>query len=363
MKRKIKVCYVLSYMAPNYVRTASLVQSLKFLSNVELFEARNTRKGLIRYIETFVKFVKIRFKENPDIYIIGFRGHEIYWFLRIFALKKVFIFDEMMSPADSLLNERKSLGRVAGGLIDCVERGLLKNADYILTDTKLHKGFFHRNFGLDKDKIGVIPVGTDEQLFNLERYKDKERGENDNFIVFFYGTFLPLHGINIIVQAAKLVEEFPIEFILVGGRGKEEALKEFRKEMKEGQMRNIEHYEWLEFKKLPTYIKNADLCLGGPFGGTAQAKRVVTGKTYQFLAMGKPTVIGKIEEDFGFRDRKNCLLVEQRKPKELADAILWAYHNKGFLSEIGENGRKLYFKNFSNESNSHILKEILEKLA
>ena len=28
--------------------------------------------------------------------------------------------------------------------------------------------------------------------------------------------------------------------------------------------------------------------------------------------MGRPTVIGKIDEDVGFMDKKNCLLVEQR---------------------------------------------------
>ena len=51
--------------------------------------------------------------------------------------------------------------------------------------------------------------------------------------------------------------------------------------------------------------------------------------------MGKATVIGRIDEDPGFIDRVNCLLVKQGDAVALADAIRWGYSHRGMLAEIG----------------------------
>ena len=96
-------------------------------------------------------------------------------------------------------------------------------------------------------------------------------------------------------------------------------------------------------------IARADLCLGGPFGNTDQAQRVITGKTFQFLAMEKPVVIGRIKDNAGFEDRRNCLLVSQGDGEELARVILWCLENRDRLGDIGRNGRLLYDRLFSTE--------------
>jgi len=349
-----KVCYVLSYKASRYVRTTALVEALKLIPNIQLLQARNNTKGIFRYLETFLKFLRIRLVENPDMYIIGFRGHEIYWFLRIFALKKIFIFDEMMSPYDSFVNEKAAFSKnsIIARTVFALERSILKNTNYVLTDTNLHSEFLEKTFTIDRKKIIVIPVGTDEKLFGDRNIKAKDFGKQ--FTVFFYATFLPLHGIDIVLKAAKLVEDLPIKFVIIGGKGKKKALREFNGLIKELNLKNIEHHEWVEFEELPGYIKGADLCLGGPFGGTPQARRVVTGKTYQFLFMGKATVVGEIEEAFGFIDGENCFLVEQNYPEALAEIVNKAYQRRSSLREIGNKGRKLFLENFSK-------KRILEK--
>ena len=346
----IKVCYVLSYKSPNYVRTTTLVESLKLISDIRLFQVRNSNQGFLRYFQTLLKFLYVRTIKNPDVYIIGFRGHEIYWLLRIFALKKIFIFDEMMSPYDSYINERKICSKDSSlaKIFYIVEKSILKNTNYILTDTNLHADYFVSLFKIDKVKIKVIPVGTDERLFNLKSTKAENFGKQ--FTVFFYATFLPLHGVDVILDSAKILEEYPIRFIIVGGKGKKvEGLD----------LKNITHFEWLKYEDLPKYIKGADICLGGPFGGTNQARRVVTGKTYQFLAMGKPTIIGKIDEDFGFKEKRNCLLVRQRNVNDLTDAILWCFKNKKLLRAIGRNGSILFSNSFDYKSLSCKLSDLL----
>jgi glycosyltransferase involved in cell wall biosynthesis len=363
MKNKVKVCYVLSYKAPNYVRTTSLVDALKLSKDIELFQARNSNKGLLRYIQTFFRFLKIRIIHNPDVYIIGFRGHEIYWLLRIFALKKKFIFDEMMSPYHALVNERKNIKKfqIIWEIVRVIERSILLNAEYILTDTHLHKKFLTKTFDVNKDKIVVLPVGTNEVLFNPDNTEAKDFGTD--FTVFFYGTFIPLHGVDVILKAAKLLEDYRIKFVIVGGKGKKKTLKNFYQLKNTLQLENLTHYKWVDYKELPKFIKGVDLCLGGPFGGTAQARRVISGKTYQFLCMGKPTVIGEIDEDVGFKHRENCILVKQDSPSALSEEIKWCYMNRenDKLDKIGESGRRLLNKEFSFQNISTKLIEIVKE--
>lgn len=356
---KIKACYILSYRCPDYVRTKTLTGALKRIDNIVLYAAINTTKGIFRYIQTLYRLLAIRATKKPDYYILGFRGYEIFWIVRTLTLGTPLIFDHMMSPYDSLLNERKIFkkGCVVDKLIYFYEKSILKYSDIILTDTSIHRKFFAELFEERQEKIYAIHVGTDEDLFkSLPPGKGKQK--KPFFEVFFYGTFLPLHGIDIILEAASMIKDRPIRFTIIGGKKKD--LHNFYEMKKRLNLENIIHKEWIEYKQLPRTILESDVCLGGPFGNTGQARRVISGKTFQFLAMGRPTVVGKIDEDYGFEDKKNCLLVSQGDGKELAKAILWCFENQERLDEIGQNGLELYEKIFSINSIKQSLQTIFK---
>lgn len=344
--KKIKVCYILSYRCPNYVRTKTLIAALKRIDNVAFFEAVNTTKGIFRYVQTLYKLLAIRVTIKPDYYILGFRGYEIFWIVRILTIGRPLIFDHMMSPYDSLLNERKIFKKNSPikKLIYFYEKSILKYSDVILTDTIIHREYFANLFKEKQEKIYAVHVGTDEELFkNLP--SGNEVKKKDLFEVFFYGTFLPLHGIDIVLKAASIVKDRPIRFTIIGGKKKN--LQDFYEMKKRLKIENVIYKEWIDYEQLPRIISKADICLGGPFGNTGQARRVITGKTFQFLAMGKPTVIGRIDEDYGFKDKKNCLLVSQGNGRKLAKTILWCLENQEKLSQIGRKGLELYRTKFS----------------
>jgi glycosyltransferase involved in cell wall biosynthesis len=340
------------------------VEALQLSERVKLFQARNKSKGLLRYLESFVQYLKIRFKYNPDVYIIGFRGHEIYWFLRIFALRKQFVFDEMMSPYDSIINEKKTLREesLLAKIIFIVEKNILKNADFIITDTQHHITYLAEKFNISKNKIEAIPVGTNEESFP---YSNPPDNIESTFKVLFYGTFLPLHGVGIILEVAKRLKKLPIKFIIIGGKGKSKELEEFRAFVSKEKLTNVKHLEWVDFKQLSRYISQADICLGGPFGDTGQSKRVITCKTYHFLSLGKPTLIGKIEnmtELYGLKDERNCLICEQGSAQALTEKIEWAYQNQDQLEGISQEAKKLFIQNFSYPIIQKELENILLKL-
>ena len=355
---KNRVCYILSYKDPNYVRSVSLIESLKMISSIDLIIVKNSSTNILRYIQTFIGFIKSKIVNKPDIYIIGFRGHEIYWFLRIFARREQFIFDEMMSPFDSLANERKKFGKnsIILKLLGYIEKSILIDADKIITDTNLHKQYISKQFQIKKEKIIPVPVGT---IQNESENSYSLSYDNSLFSVFTYATFLPLHGMDVISEAVNLLGGLPIKFIIMGGKNNEALARKFCDDIKLKDSGYFEYNKWIEYSKLNSYISRASICLGGPFGGTGQAKRVITGKTQHFLYMKKPVIVGEIDEPIGFKDKYNCLLIKQNSPKDLANAIKWCFQNQQNLRSIGSRGRKLFDTSMSYSAISHVLEDII----
>jgi glycosyltransferase involved in cell wall biosynthesis len=337
---KRKICYILSYRQPNYVRTTSLLQALRQLDNVTLFTAINQRTGFIRYFDTLWQLITIRWRHNPDYYLLGFRGHEIFWLVKLITLGKPLIFDSLLSPTASLLEENKfgKLGVIGGKFLFFLERIMLHQADHLLTDTQLHANFLCTYFQLPSQKISPLPVGADETW----QASPPRQSRTTPLEILFYGSFLPLHGMSIMLEAAARLKDKPIHFTFIGGTGKN--LREFNKlKTNLGLHEQVTHLNWVTFDTLHKhYLANADLGLGGPFGNTPQARRVVTGKTSQFLAMAKPTIIGAIAEPIGFLDKQNCLLVPQGNIEALVQAIEWAYLHPEELKRIGQAGLQLY---------------------
>lgn len=342
----MNICYILSYKDPEYVRTKTLLNALQQIQDIKVFRAVNTIKGIFRYIQTIILLTWIRITKNPEHYILGFRGYEIFWIVRIIVAGKILIFDHMMSPYDSLLNETKSIKKnsIFDKLIFFYEKKVLQYSDIILTDTVLHKNFFVNLFKLEPEKIIAIPVSADEVIFRQKDNFNRKRDKNF-FNVLFYGSFLPLHGIKIILKAAYLLRDLSIKFTIIGGENR--SLIDFYRIKKNLKLNNVNHIKWVPLDQLPGKIEMTDIFLGGPFGNTGQAKRVITGKTFQSLAMAKTVIIGRIDYDYGFIDKENCLLVKQASENELAYSIKWCLDNKDKLFIIGKNGRELYLKNFS----------------
>ncbi|MBW3568500.1 glycosyltransferase [Candidatus Parcubacteria bacterium] len=207
---------------------------------------------------------------------------------------------------------------------------------------------------ISPEKYLVVPVGADEDIFKFSAMAVKTRPE---FNVFYYGNMLPLHGLKFVCDSAvEVAKNDPsISFTIIGGKSETKALVD--KSVRNGA--KIEYRPWVDYKELPEYIAKSSLCLGGPFGNTVQAQMVVTGKTYQFLAVSKPVVIGKTKIKEDFEDKKNCILVEQANAHAITQAIFWAKNNPDELQKIAKSGHKLFQDKYSEKNISRILAGIV----
>jgi glycosyltransferase involved in cell wall biosynthesis len=286
----------------------------------------------------------VRIKLRPDLYFITFRGYEILPFVRLITLGKPLIFDEFINLVEWVVYEHHKFDAksLPAKILRSFYRFWLKTTNLIVTDTKSHVKYSAKLMNLPIKKYCPLIVSTDEQTFKEQSRKNKAK--KVIFNVFYYGSMLPLHGVNYVIEAMKLLKDQPIELTLIGGKGKIE--DEVNQAKLDGI--RIDYKTWVPFEELPGYIESANVCLGGPFGGTIQSQFVITGKTFQFMQMSRPTIVGHNQESGLFKDKVNALIVEQANAESLAGAILWGSQHREELSKIGLAGGELYRNKYSN---------------
>lgn len=340
--------FVLSYRFPRYIRSTTLREALESNPKLVIEDAVNTSPKFKRYLQTVKKIRSIRKKRNTSLWLVNFRGHDIYWPLRwLVGQKAKIIFDQLISPFDAWVNERKTFPKdsLFARLIYQIEKRILADTDYVITDSQSQAKYYADLFKVPVEKFTVIRGSVDEKMFSPFA-APRKFDFPETFVVFTYGTFIPLQGMDLVLDAAEKLRDLPIRFMIAGGSGKK--LAHFLETREKKGLSNISHTPWINFNELPSYIRGAGLCLGGPLGGSIQAKRVITGKALQFLACESPTVVGLTDETRDlFTDRVNCLLVNPGDSASLADTISWAFHNQERLPSIARQGRLTYEKHYS----------------
>jgi glycosyltransferase involved in cell wall biosynthesis len=198
------------------------------------------------------------------------RGARIHW-------------DVFLSLYDTVVNDRKMLSQKnpLALLLYGVEWLASRLADNCFLDTPAHAQYFKFIYKLNKDNVQWIPVGVETK--NFPRVKKLPNVDLNNIKVFFYGQFIPLHGIDTILDAAALDHSGNIDWLLVG---KGQLSDKIDQRIINEKLDNIHRIEWVEYKKLTELIQQSDICLG-IFGQSEKAKSVIPNKIYQIMATGK----------------------------------------------------------------------------
>ena len=172
------------------------------------------------------------------------------------------------------------------------------------------------------DRIDVVFVGAEPESFPVVQLRSTYPKKNRNFLVLFYGQFIPLHGIETIVRAARLLAAKPIKFVIVGEGQEAEDISTL---LNEHPLDNLSWIKWIEYMQLQVKIQQADICLG-IFGDSEKASRVIPNKVFQILHSGKPLITrdSPAIRELLNPDMTGVYLVPAASPEALADAILTA---------------------------------------
>lgn len=309
MKKDITICWFGIYRK-NYSRNYVFLDGLKEL-NVKVVECNVDPKERFSKFKLLWKFLKI--KNQCDVVYAAFPAQSVVPIARLLTRKPV-IMDAFYSMYEGIVRDRKLMGKWHPfvwymAMLDWVS---IRMTTHLVVDTQQHKDYW-QTWGIKESKISVVPVGTSSRLF----FKESAPKNSENLLAHFHGTYIPLQGADVIIEAAALCMDDPqIKFRLIGSGQTFAAVKARAEEL---QLTNVEFLPVVPLEDLNGYINESDITLG-IFGETDKAKRVVPNKLYEALGAGKPIITLDTPAVRTLFSEDELYLVE-RSPEALAKAV------------------------------------------
>ena len=201
------------------------------------------------------------------------------------------VFDPLVSIGETLRD--RGLARPDSArtrLLEALERRLFALPDRVLVDTPEHGAAWARELGLAPEATILLPAGAPAVYRRrTPPYRATLPGPNRPLRVVYAGQFIPLHGLETVLDAAaRLADRRDIVFELVGEGQTYAAMLARAERLKLPNLRFVP--TWMPAERLAReHLAEAGLCLG-IFGDQAKARRVLPFKVYAALAAGRPVV-------------------------------------------------------------------------
>lgn len=162
----------------------------------------------------------------------------------------------------------------------------LRAADVVVTNTRSEADFIARLYSLPRERLLHCFIGVESSAFPSRPLCREAEQPQLAMTVLFYGSLMPLHGVETIVEAARSLRDRTIDWVVIG-RGQEEA--KLRRMLDADPLPRLTWIPWVPYEELVEWIHRADICLG-IFGDRNRADWAVTNKEYQVLATGTPLI-------------------------------------------------------------------------
>ncbi len=308
----------------SYIRNAQEIRILeKEAKSVQ--KIYSDKKGYIgRILEIWGKLFQLKM-DDIEVVFIGFAPQLIWPFYKKIAGKKIII-DFFISVYDTLINDRQKFKArsLVGKFSHWIDSYVIKRADCIIVDTNADAAYFIEEFQGDKDKFETLYLEADNSIY-YPREQKKRAALQDKFVVLYFGSILPLQGVDIVLDAVRLLKDQQEIYMQIIGP----IPKNYEKPIQD----NVEYIDWLPQEELAEYIANADLCLAGHFHAKIdKAKRTIPGKAYIYSNMNKAIILGDNHATRElYVENENTKFVKMGDAKALSDTIKDVCHEKSCL--------------------------------
>jgi glycosyltransferase involved in cell wall biosynthesis len=254
--------------------------------------------------------------------------------------------DVFISLYDTVVLDRRLLSQngIAASILRWVEKRAYAYADKVVVDTQQNAKFLCALFGLPETKVVVTPLSIDEVHFKYAPYTPQPGVCR----VLFIGTLVPLHGIDTILEAVRVLSgRSDIQFRLIGD-GQDAPLVEAW--VRAHPMRLVWERTWQPSSRVALEIGRADICLG-IFGGGDKTQRVCPFKIYAYAATGRAIITGAtdwLKETTGRLPYEPFAGVPIGAAAELAAKIAKLADNPALRANLATSGHQFYQTHFGN---------------
>jgi len=231
------------------------------------------------------------------------------------------VFDPLYSLHDTVVSDRELVAR--GGLraraLARLEAAALAAADRVLVDTDATGDHFARQFSMPRGRFRRFRVGS---IYGSSppAARAARRFAGAPLDVLYVGSYIPLHGLDVVMAAALRLRHAGVRFTLVGS-GQEE--RRVAAAVRERALRHVKLAGgFVGGDALRDLYARSDAALG-IFGTSDKAQRVVPFKVNDAMALGLPLVTADTPAAREVLvNEESALLVPPGNPEILASALL-----------------------------------------
>lgn len=259
----------------------------------------------------------------------------------------VLVQDVFFPLHDALVSDRGLLreGGLPARLVRRLEEGAYRSSDGLLIDTATHGDALSARYGLARERVSAVWVGS---TFPAAPEPVAPGPPDGAFRVVFVGTYIPLHGIEVILEAARRLRGVAGLTITIVGTG--QLRDRVHSRCRDEALSNVSLRDWVDAAGLRDLYRSHDLGLG-VFGTTEKASRVIPIKVFDMCAAGIPFATADtpaIRE--AFRHGENAWLLPAGSGEALAGAILHLRAQPGLRRFLAEGGHRTAREVFSPRS-------------
>lgn len=371
----MRVCYFGTF-DPAYVRNRTLIDGLERagaevrLCQAPLWQGTDSRiatasrsmpRTLWRLAVAQLRLLR-RYAAVPphEALVVGYPGHAdvpTAW-LCARTHRRVLVFDAFLSLYETAIEDRQLAG-TGGAFAAAMRAGDRLSAtasDLVVLDTEQHVAYFQERVSA-RPRYAVVPVSAEDIYMSVP-----PAGVSSGPLkVIYFGAYIPLHGIDVVLEAAHLLRDRSIEFAFIG-RG--QMLAAAQAAARERALANVTFDTgWYAPEQLCERIAQADVCLG-VFAAGSKAARVVPNKVVAALASGRPVVTaGTPAAASLLHDGSDALLCAPGDATALAECLKRLQSDRQLGARIGAAGRELFRANLSVDAVGRRFLSVLHEVA
>lgn len=247
--------------------------------------ARGKARALLRGFLVYPRLIwRLLRAPTPDVYLVSYPG----WFdvpfvwLAARLRRRPLVFDPFFLLYETVVEDRTLFARssLVAWIVRRIDVLALRLPDWVVADTAPHLAYYKQLSGGRMRNGSVVEVGADDQVFKPSARPDTSTQ------VLFYGSFVPLQGIETIIEAAGLLRATDIRFTLIGDGQERPRIAQL---ISDNGLTNVQLRDPVSLEALPVHIADSSLCLG-IFGTSEKADRVIAHKVFECLASGRAVI-------------------------------------------------------------------------
>jgi glycosyltransferase involved in cell wall biosynthesis len=276
--------------------------------------------------------------------LVGYPGQFDIWSAKRHG--KPVVFNAMVSLYDTFVEDRQrfAAGSLAANALRELDRRAFAGADLLVADTRANAAYMADLSGAPDP--AVCYVGAEERLFKAAWRRP------DQFTALFVGKLVPLHGLEVILGAARLLPD--VVFRLVGSGQLDGVLRD--------RPPNVEHVPWVKYERLPEEYATAG-CALGIFGATGKAQRVIPNKAFQALAVGTPLITSDTPAAKELLTSGRDALLVAATAEALASAVSAVRADAELAESLATGGRATFEREASEEVLGSRWRDLIERIA